>query len=106
MAQVYAGAGVKIAKLPGVQPLLDKAAVEIKARAAANIMSSSKEPTGHYASSLEVRHVPGKRGVQDRLVVANDPGALAIEYGHLEAGEGGASWVPGKFPLTRAVGRM
>lgn len=104
MAAVFGGVGAKIARLPGIQPLLDMAAAGIKARAVANIMSSSKEPTGHYASSLEVRSVPGKKGVRDRLVVANDPGALAIEYGHLEVGEDGASWVPGKFPLTRAVG--
>lgn len=104
MATVFGGVGAKIARLPGIQPLLDTAAAGIKARAVANIMSSSKEPTGAYASSLEVRSVPGKKGVRDRLVVANDPGALAIEYGHLEAGEDGASWVPGKFPLTRAVG--
>lgn len=104
MAQVFKGAGTKVAKLPGIQPLLDKQAARIKAAAASNISSSSARSTGAYASSLEVRKVRGKKGVMDRLVVANDPGAIHIEYGHLEGGEDGApTWVPGKFPLTRAI---
>lgn len=105
MAQVYKGAGTKVAKMEGIQPLLDAAAAKIKAAAASNITSSSGASTGAYASSLEVRKVRGKKGVMDRLVVANDPGATAIEYGHLEGGkDGGGTWVPGKFPLTRAIG--
>lgn len=105
MAQVFKGVGTKIAKLEGIQPLLDNAAAQIKTRAAANIAASSAEPTGRYAASLEVRAVRGRKGVRDRLVTANDPGAVHIEYGHLERTEdGGAKWVPGKFPLTRAIG--
>lgn len=104
MAQVYKGAGTKVAKLPGIQPLLDKAAARIKAAAVSNISSTSAGSTGAYASSLEVRKVRGKKGVMDRLVVANDSGAIHIEYGHLEGGQGGSpTWVPGKFPLTNAI---
>ena len=104
MAQVFKGAGTKVAKLPGIQPLLDKAATRIKAAAASNISSSSAGSTGAYASNLEVRKVRGKKGVMDRLVVANDPGALSIEYGHLQGDPGGSpTWVPGKFPLTNAI---
>lgn len=104
MATVHRGAGTRVAKLPGIQPLLDAAAVKIKSAAAANVSASSGASTGAYASSLEIRKVRGKKGVMDRLVVANDPGAVHIEYGHLEGGEGGhPTWVPGKFPLTRAI---
>ena len=104
MAQVFKGAGTKIAKLPGIQPELDAAAAKIKARAAAAIASSAQNPTGSYAASLKVIPARGRNGVRDRLVVADDPAAVHIEYGHLARGANGGTWVPGEFPLTRAVG--
>lgn len=105
MATVFKSAGTRVAKLPGIQPLLDSVALGIKGRAAANISGSSEHASGAYASSLEVRSVPGRKGVRDRLVVANDEAAVHIEYGHLAGGEGGSpTWVPGKYPLTRAIG--
>jgi hypothetical protein len=47
--------------------------------------------------------VPGKRGVVDRLVYADDPGAIAIEFGHLAQGKRGATWVPGQRILLNAL---
>lgn len=101
MAQVFKGAGTKVAKLPGIQPLLDAAASAILARAAAN--AAAHMDTGSYASSLRVHTVPGKKGVMDRLVVAEDPAAVHIEYGHLSGGKT-PQWVPGQFILTKSIG--
>lgn len=103
MAQVYKGAGTKVAKLPGIQPLLDTAAAGILTRAQAQ--AAGHVETGRYLESLEVIPTRGKRGVIDRLVIAKDPASAIIEYGHLETGKGGgATWVPGQFILTRAIG--
>jgi hypothetical protein len=57
--------------------------------------------TGAYQSHLGIVTVPGRLGtgrlVDDRLVVADDPGAAAIEYGHLIRVKGArrVKWVPG-----------
>lgn len=98
MAQVYKGAGTKIAKLPGVQPVLQAAAEELKAKAAA--LAAEHVETGAYASSLEVRTVPGKKGVKDRLVIADDPASAIIEFGHLTKK---GTWVEGQYILSRAL---
>lgn len=101
MAKVYGGTGTKIAKLPGVQPELDSAASSILARAKAG--ASQHVATTHYLQSLKTRPVPGKRGVVDREVYSDDPGAVAIEFGHLAAGKHGATWVPGQRILLNAL---
>ena len=101
MAQVYSGCGTMIARLPGVQPELDKAAGAIlaraKAAAAAHVKSSS------YLNSLGVGSIPGKNGVIDREVFAADPAAIPIEFGHISRGKDGATWVPGQRILLSAV---
>ena len=103
MAKVYKGAGTKVARLPGIQPELDVAAMKVMLRAKAEAAASIR--TGHYESSFEIKRVPGKRGVTDRLVVNNDEGSVAIEYGHVTPASrrSPGRFVPGKFILTRAV---
>lgn len=98
MAQVFAGVGTKLAKLPGLQPELDKAAGSILNRAKAH--AAGRTDSGAYMSSLKVKAVPGKKGVKDREVYSDDPGAIPIEFGHIS--EGG-KWVPGQRILLRAV---
>ena len=90
MAKIFKNTGTKIAKLPGVQPTLDAAAAKILASATARASAHIK--TTSYVS-----------GVMDRLVIATDPAAVHIEYGHLERSKTGGTWVPGQYILTRAI---
>lgn len=63
--------------------------------------ASRHTDTGNYQRELKIVTVPGRlgtgRAVDDRLVVADDPGAAAIEYGHLIRVKGArrVKWVPG-----------
>ena len=103
MAEVYTGAGTKIAKLPGLQPVLPSTAESIKVKAEAN--AGAHRRTGKYSSAFEVKSVPGKKGVRDRLVENTHPASAIIEYGHFAEKKDGSlgEWVPGQFNLTRAV---
>lgn len=102
MAVVYKAAGTRVAKLPGLQPVLQAEALAILATAKA--LAASHTDTGAYSASLTVKSVPGRKGVRDRLVVANDKAAIHIEYGHLRVQENGKPvWVPGQYILTRAL---
>lgn len=96
--------GVAIAKTGGVQGLMSAQAQRIKASAEA--LAAESIDTGHYASSFSVESTPGRSGVTDRLVVNDDPAAVAIEYGHMtppsETSPG--TYVPGKHILRRAIG--
>lgn len=98
MATVFKGVGTKLAKLPGIQPELDTAAAAILARAQSH--ASSRSDSGAYMSSLGVGVVAGKKGVKDREVYSDDPGAIPIEFGHISAAE---KWVPGQRILLRAL---
>lgn len=84
--------------------ILDVEAEKVKARAAANVHTD----TGDYARHLEVKKelAPGASTVHDRIVVASDPAAEAIEFGHrTRQGKkhGPVNWVPGQFPMTKAA---
>lgn len=80
---MYKGAGTKVAKLPGVQAELDKGAQKVLSHAKANAAAHFK--TGAYSASLGVAVVPGRNGVQDRMVYSSDPAAVPIEFGHVAA---------------------
>ena len=101
MAEVFKGAGTKIARLPGVQPELDKAAATVLARAKG--LAAQRAKSTRYLNSLKSRPTPGKSGVVDREVYSDDPGAIAIEFGHLATGKKGATWVPGQRILLNAL---
>lgn len=103
MAWVDPDAGAMLARMPGVQPLLDAGAETIRARAEAN--AKERFRTGRYSGAFAVRAVPGEKGVTDRVVENTFPQANAIEFGHFADGKDGAPgrFVPGQFNLTRAV---
>lgn len=98
MAWVDPQAGTKIARMPGVQPLLDAGAEVIRAKAEANAKQHFR--TGRYSGAFEVRKVPGQKGVVDRVVENTHHAANAIEFGHFA--ENGR-FIPGQFNLTRAA---
>ena len=56
--------------------------------------------TGNYIQHLDVRNVPGKKGVRDRIVVATDKAAYSIEWGHYTQS---GTWVPGQHILGGAI---
>lgn len=101
MAHVYDGTGIKLAKLPGVQAEVDKAAAGILARAKAR--AAAHVDTGDYLDSLQVRNVKGRKGVRDRLVESTHPASVAIEFGHLNSTKKGAVFVPGQYILKGAI---
>lgn len=102
MAEVYKGAGTRVARMTGNHSVMDAAAGAILARAKAGAAATAD--TGAYGGSMSVMRTPGQGGVTDRLVVAADKGAIHIEYGHLETGKTGKmTWVPGKYILSRAI---
>lgn len=65
--------------------------------------------TGNYIRNLRVDTVPGQSGtgrlVSDRLVSANDPGAMSIEYGHMYRVPGArrVRWVPGLHIMRKGL---
>lgn len=101
MAKVFDGTGIKLAKLPGVQAEVDKAAAAILSRAKAR--AATHVDTGDYLDSLQVRNVKGRKGVRDRLVESTHPASVAIEFGHLNYTKKGAVFVPGQYILKGAI---
>lgn len=106
MAEVFKHVGVTVARMAGDSPVMD----EVAARLLAAVMRRAIQHrlTGEYISKLDVKNVPGKKGVRDRIVVANDKAAYSIEWGHWAPGKGreGATWVPGQHILGGAIGEV
>lgn len=100
MAKIYRGTGLKVAKMPGMQPALDAAARQVLTSAKA--LAARHVKTGAYMRSLSAAPAPGEKGVTDRIIYSDDPAAAAIEYGYLTNGDT-PRWVPGQFILTRAA---
>lgn len=109
MGSAYVNPRVRVeaARIAGRSVDMDVAAARVlrsvKAVAAANRL------TGEYMRNLSVQTVPGLTGngrlVDDRLVVADDPAAWSIEYGHLVRYKNSrrVRWVPGQYPMTRGM---
>lgn len=97
------------AQMTGESDALDDAANTVL-RSVKRVAAESRD-TGDYISHLGIKTVPGEFGtgrtVKDRLVVADDPGAAAIEWGHLvplgEGMEGPQRFVPGKNIMGRGL---
>lgn len=76
---------------------------------AAKRVAAESAVTGAYLRALSMKTVPGESGsgvtVRDRLIVADDPGAGPIEWGHLIRYKNSrrVRWVPGKHIMTRAL---
>lgn len=80
--------------------------------------------TGAYINKLRTVKVPGEKGtgrsVMDRLVVADDPAAAAIEFGHIARVDGGVitrvgarrvqwqrgTYVPGLHIMAKGLARV
>lgn len=105
MAEVYRDVRVTAAIIAGHSAEMD-AAAERGLRIAKRIAAAHRL-TGQYMSNLKVVTVPGELGtgrlVSDRLIVADDPGAASIEWGHVARSKDGESvtHVPGQKILTR-----
>ena len=103
-------AGIIAAQIAGESSAMDGAALAVKM--AARSVAMRHRNTGAYINNLVVVSVPGESGtgrtVRDRLVVANDPGAAAIEWGHLIRHKGSrrVTWVPGQRIMTTAKGMV
>jgi hypothetical protein len=105
MADVYAGIGNYLARSKdiGLGPVLDEIADEIEQYAVG--LAVEHVESGDYIESIRTvidRQSPSGR---DRFVSSDDPGALAIEYGHDLVDDDGnvVSHVAGQHIFGRAA---
>jgi hypothetical protein len=105
VADVYAGTASILARATDIDlgPVLDEVAHEIEAYAVG--LAAEHVQSTDYVRSISTaidRTSPSRR---DRLVYSDDPGALAIEYGHTaKTKDGGAGeHVEGQHILGRAA---
>lgn len=109
MADVYVKESARLvaAVIAGKSSEMDRGAERVlrSVKAAAE----SHRATSDYINSLTIQTVPGEAGVgrqvSDRVVSTTDPGALAIEYGHMVRVKGArrVRWVPGQHPMARGM---
>lgn len=110
MAQVNASVRVTAAIIAGKSAEMDHAAH--RGLNIARTLAAKHAKTNAYMDSLKVVSVRGLTGtgtlVTDRLIIATDPGAAAIENGHLVRVEGArrVKWIPGQRILGRTVSMM
>lgn len=106
MAKIYMATGTRIARMASESTVLDQAAMEVRQKAEA--IAKQHVRTGKYSGNFRVGTAPGTNGVIDRYVYNDHPAALFVEYGHFAHRKDGAEgqWVPGKFPLLRAIGQV
>jgi hypothetical protein len=99
MAEVFRNVPVRVAKMAGDHEEMDIVAHRLMN--VAQLLAAPHIDTRNYYSNMEVKNVPGRKGVRDRQVQANDPAAISIEYGHFN------TWakrhIEGQFILTRAI---
>lgn len=104
-------AGPAAAVIAGRMSEMDRAAGAllraVRTRAMAHVN------TGAYIKNLRIEKVPSRLPsrvgyVEDRLVVAEDPAILSIEYGHMTRYKNArrVSWVPGQHIMTGALGMV
>lgn len=102
MAEVYKHVPVTVAKMAGNDGQMDITAH--KAVTLARLLATQHIRSGSYYDDLKVKNVPGKKGVRDRLIVAEDKAAISIEWGHFN------TWakrhVKGQFILTKTIAAM
>ena len=98
MAEVFKWVGVGVARMAGDSPVMDEVAQSLMA--AVLRRAALHRLTGNYIQHLDVRNVPGKKGVRDRIVVATDKAAYSIEWGHYTQS---GTWVPGQHILGGAI---
>lgn len=86
------------ARMASAGTVMDAVAVEVMASVAR--YAAPHVDTGSFISRMAIRHVPGKKGVVDRVVESYDPAALSIEFGHLTKGRRVR-----RVPAQRVMGR-
>ena len=106
MAEVYRWVPNGVARIAGNDPVMDETARAImfivKGRALRHQL------TGNYMRHLHARNIPGKKGVRDRGIFAEDAAAYSIEWGHFapRKSEPGAVFVPGQHILGGAIAAL
>lgn len=107
MAYIRPEARIIAAVIAGESADMDRAADRVLS--AVRRAATPRRNTGAYIRNLKVVSVPGMLGtgrqVRDRLVVADDPGAAAIEWGHLVRVPGArrVRWVPGTHVMRKGM---
>lgn len=96
MVSLNRGVSTEAARMIGDSAEFDSVMEQRKNR----IRSLAPSRTGAFRGSIQMRKVPGKNGVVDREIYSDDPGALAIEFGHV-APDG--TPVHGHFPFSRGI---
>lgn len=82
MVWIRANTGYVVSRMAGRSPVMDQVAQSIEARWRAESITVGKR-SGDYESSIHVEKKIRRGGVLDRLVVADDEGAIPIEFGHV-----------------------
>jgi len=108
---IYDRTRVTVAQICGDSYMMDITARQVLRNV--KTVAAQHAKTGDYIRNLGIVTVPGERGtgrtVKDRLVVADDPGAAAIEWGHyvIRKVPGGrrvqGHHVPGMHPMGRGL---
>lgn len=117
MAQVHKFAGITAARIAGESAAMDLAAMVVLGKV--KIVAARHRLTGNYMRALRIAKVRGRNGVSDRLVMATDPAAAWIEWGHYavrirraahrstrRVSTGTLKWVPGQYIMTKARGQL
>lgn len=102
MAEVFRHVPVTVAKMAGNHDIMDQTAHRLAE--IAQLLAVPHIDTKNYFDKLEVKNVPGRKGVRDRQVQANDPAAISIEYGHFNTWA--QRWIEGQFILTKAIAAL
>lgn len=102
MADVFKGAGLEAAIVAADDPEMDVAAERVQAAIKAG--AQRHRLTGDYEDSIKVTSSTYK-GVRDRVIYSDDPGAYAIEKGFRPKRKDGTTGkhVPGKFIFTNVA---
>ena len=106
MAKVNKSASVLVAKIISKNPIMDAVADRVAAEVKAGWEAHAD--THEIAASIQVKNVPGKKGVRDRIIYSDAPGVISAEFGHL-AGKRTSKkrkYVPGLHIFGKAVGRQ
>lgn len=107
MAEVYPSAGTTVAIIAGRTQAMDAGAHRVLT--AVRGVAARHTLTGAYMSKLSIVSARGQSGngrrVTDRLVVADDPAAVSIEYGHIQRVKGArrVKYIPGLHIMRRGM---
>lgn len=96
MVSLNRGVSTEAARMIGDSAEFDSVMEQRRAR----IQGLAPTRTGAFRESIQMRKVPGKKGVTDREIYSDDPAALSIEFGHV-APDG--TPVHGHFPFSRGI---